>query len=267
MYKLSETEVLAQPTEYVNESEYKVWNYKTGEGDGGFMDSFNALKYQIDFNYSQYKDQLRTLLVRQNKLKDDYRSSIRQIFFVALIPVFYYIILRGVIWLGLRIDLVAVLYTVLVLFQAPLVFVCDFLLMPGFVKHMLNYKRQLVILNSGPELEKYRRKHDIISFYDEKVFLKNTIEQYDKFYEDMIIEGWDKKSTTEAWKNVKEPDKKQLEILDRMRSLSIFHECKASVVETRKAIGFGWVIVGFSIILGVLIFWSTLHLSEAVELF
>ena len=90
MYKLSETEVLAQPTEYVNESEYKVWNYKTGEGDGGFMDSFNALKYQIDFNYSQYNyySVIQNQIEERNIQEAIKLSLIEKVFFLTLLIIY-----------------------------------------------------------------------------------------------------------------------------------------------------------------------------------
>ena len=45
---------------------------------------------------------------------------------------------------------------------------------------------------------------------------------------------------------------KQKEILDRMRILSKYEDYRASVVETRKEVGAGWLIIGFSLFVGIL---------------
>ena len=47
--------------------------------------------------------------------------------------------------------------------------------------------------------------------------------------------------------------KQQIAVLERMRSLSIFKEYKATVVETRKEVGLYTVLIIFGIILSILL--------------
>ncbi len=245
MYKLSETEVLAAPSEYVDEKSYSIKKYETTEGDGGFLDSFNALKSLIDFNYLEYKEQLRTLTKRKERLEKDYHYSIKMMIVDFLIPFAYALIVYLISKIGLKIQGFGLLYTILVLFLPVFFFICDFLYAPAFVKNAIAYKKQMVILNSSSSMIEYRKKNNITSFNDEKTFLKNKISECNQFYEDMTIEGWNKKDSNDAWKNSDEMTDEQRQILDRMRSLSVFQECHASVMETRGHVGMGWILIGF----------------------
>ena len=246
MYKLSETEILAQPSEYVDETGYSLKKqYETTEGDAGFLDSFNALKSQIDFNYKEYKEQLRTLLKRKEKLADDFKYSMKMLIIEILIPFAYALLVYLVARIGLHIGFFAVAYTFLVLFMPALFFICDFILAPAFMKNVVAIKKQQILMNSSSSMQDYRKKNGIISFEDEKTFLKNKINLYNEFYEDLAIEGWDKKDSNDDWKDLNELTDEQREILDRMRSLSVFQECHSTVMETKGHIGVGWLLVGF----------------------
>ena len=147
--------------------------YETTEGDGGFLDSFNALKMQIDFNYRQYKEQYETLYKRKENLKEDYRLSIKLLVLDLLIPMLYPLLVQGCVWLGLRIKLFSMIYIVLVLGFPVVVFICDFVFAPGLTKNVVAHKKQIIILNSGASMVEYRRKNNITSFEDEKTFLNN----------------------------------------------------------------------------------------------
>ena len=137
------------------------------------------------------------------------------------------------------------IYIVLVLGFPVVVFICDFVFAPGLTKNVVAHKKQIIILNSGASMVEYRRKNNITSFEDEKTFLNNKINSIEDFYQEMEIEGWNKKDKHPEWKGLSEMNDEQIAILDRMRSLSLFQECHASVVETRAKVGIGWVIIGF----------------------
>ena len=235
---------------------YHLYNrdYETAEGDGGFLDSFNALKELIDYNYSAYKEQLSTLYKRQDNLKKDYRYSIKVLIIDIMIPIAWALLVQGCVWLGQRIGVFSVIYIGLILFFPVAVFVCDLVFAPGFTKNVVSYKKQILVLNSGSTMMEYRKKNGIISFEDEKQFLNNRIGQIEDFNHDVEIEGWDKKDRHPDWTNRGEMNDEQRAILDRMRSLSNFEEYRASVVETRGKVGIGWIFIILILALELLVF-------------
>lgn len=244
MYKLTETEVLSQPSEYVDEKNFTGrYSYETGEGDGGYLDTFNALKVQVDHNYIQYKEQLRNIMTKRESVKDDVRTALKLLLIDALIPVAYILLLLVLMFLGKYYGLFAVFYVFLNILFYPLAFICEIVLLPGLVKNLINYKMQDEILNSGKYLEKYKKSNNIITFEDEKKFLKKMIREYETFYELVIVEGLDKKDGNLGNVDTDEMTPEQQKIIDKMRSLSIFKEYHATIVETRRKVGIEYFIV------------------------
>lgn len=256
-YKLTETEVLIQPSEYIDERKFRgISNYETAEGDGGYLDSFNALKYQIDHNYVLYKEQLKSLVTRSNQVDEDVRIAWRTVIIVILVPV----ILKLVYFLLTPLAIcdnftVAGIFSgicmILNILTLPAAVVFEFFLLPGCTKNLINYITQRKLLNSDEFFKGYREGNDIISFVDEKKFLKNKIAEYDKFYELVALEGLDKKDGNLQGLDSDQMSNEQKMVLEKMREMSIFHEYKATVVQTRKEIGFGWVIIGFGIFMAI----------------
>ncbi len=259
MYKLTETEILIQPSEYVDERRYRgITNYETAEGDGGYLDSFNALKYQIDHNYILYKEQLKSLVTRSAQVDDDVKIAWKSVIFIAILP----LMVKLLYWVLTPLAIshnpnVAGIFSgicvILNILTLPLAVVCEFFMLPGATKHLVNHITQRKLLNSDEFFKKYREGNDIISFVDEKKFLKKTIAEYDKFYELVAIEGLDKKDGNLQGADSDQMTDEQRQVLEKMREMSIFREYKATVVQTRKEVGFGWVIIGFGIFMAVLL--------------
>ena len=67
----------------------------------------------------------------------------------------------------------------------------------------------------------------------------------------MALEGLDKKDGNLQGLDSDQMSNEQKMVLEKMREMSIFHEYKATVVQTRKEIGFGWVIIGFGIFMAI----------------
>ena len=257
MYKLTETEVLIQPSEYIDEGKYRgIVNYETTEGDGGYLDSFNALKYQIDHNYVLYKEQLKSLVTRSAQVDDDVRLAWRSVIIVALIPVLlkliYFLLTPLAVSSNFTVSgIFSGVCVILNILTLPTAVVCEFFMLPGCTKNLINYITQRKLLNSDEFFKSYREGNNIISFVDEKKFLKNKIAEYDKFYELVAFEGLDKKDGNLQGTDSDQMTDEQKMVLEKMREMSVFHEYKATVVQTRKEIGFGWVIIGFGIFMAV----------------
>ncbi len=267
MYKLSETEVLIQPSEYVDEKNFVgMYKYETTEGDGGYLDTFNALKDQIDFNYVQYKEQLKSLVYRQEDVRNDLKTAKRIMLIVFFIPFAVFLLLQVFIYLGsfqnMFGGLCAVFGTVISIAVYPIAIICEVFLLPGMVKNYTNYLGQYRILTSDKGLEEYRKSNDIISFQDEKKFLKKKIMEYDTFYELVAVEGLDKKDGNLASDDSGFMTDEQKKVLDKMRSLSIFHDYKATVSATRKEVGVMWLIIGLGILMGLVAIGGSIFMRD-----
>ena len=252
MYKLTETEVLTQPSEYVDEKNFVgMYSYETTEGDGGYLDTFNALKNQIDFNYVQYKEQLKSLVKRLEDVKSDRNHALKLVLIVGLFPIAYNLLLQILVIFGMDYGLPALIYSILNIFNIPVILVCEVILMPIFAKNLANHIGQYRILTSDEFLKDYRKNNNIISFQDEKRFLKKTIMEYDTFYELVAVEGLDRKDGNLAGSDSDVLTEDQRKVLDKMRSLSVFKEYKATVGLTRKEVGIKWLIIGLGLLMGL----------------
>ena len=255
LYKLTETEVLAQPSDYVNESGLALTHrYETSDkGDGGYLDSFNALKEQVDFNYVEYKEQLRSLVERSNNVKEDMSYAFRMMIAVMIIPIIYLLVLKLLMMLGLSSGFFAMLAVILhILFYAVLAG-CYLIFLPGMIKNYLNYAWQYKILTSGDSMKNYKEKNRIVSFMDEKEFLKNKIREFDSFYEGGIAQGLDKDDGDLGGNESGILMRDQSKVLDKMRALSVFREYKASVSETKKDVSFGFFVKFLAVLIGIFV--------------
>ena len=139
-------------------------------------------------------------------------------------------------------DFFAAIFVILhILFYAVLV-LCYFIFLPGFTKNFINFYGRYKVLNSSDKMKNYRESNRIISFQDEKDFLKDKIKEYDSFYEEVMIQGLDKRDGALGGNDSGVLTSDQTMVLDKMRKLSVFRECKASVGETKKDISIGFVV-------------------------
>lgn len=219
---------------------YRIINQGDYEDDG-FMDSFNALKRQMDYVNGQYRDQLYKLGQRKIQLDKDVFDSIKMTIIIALIPAAYNLLILFLSLLGGLSGLFSVFYVFLSILNLPVLFVCEVLLLPGVIRNMANRLWQKKLLNSGADMMTFRQKNHVISFDDEKRFLEAKIKEYDGL-------------CTE----IEEKKLEQQETLDRMRKLTIYEECYATVAETRRNAGPEWLIIGFSIFVAILCFLAVL---------
>lgn len=229
------------------------------EGDGGYLDSFKALKQQIDYNYERYKEQLEAINKRSAQVNEDLKLAIKMAVIVFLIPVFMLVVMFITGKLGLlKIEIISgifsMIFTIFYLVFAPVTIITEGFILPVMLKNVYNYYVQRELLNSDEFFKKYRKNKGIISFIDERKFLIDTIHKYDSFYEDIELRGLDRKDgiIRESLING-EMTEEQMAVLERMRSLSLFKEYKATVVETRKEVGLYTVLIIFGIILSILL--------------
>ena len=218
-------------------------------GDDGFRDSYNALKHQIDFNYSEYNIQLKSLDARRQMLKHDYMYSIKMLIVDLLIPIIYILLIRGCIYLGYKLAVFSIISIIMVLATPIVFFVFDIFLALGMLRNVVSYNKQILILNSGAAMADYRKNNGIISFEDEKAFLNNEIGRIEEFYRDMEN------------KDYAEGD--HVRILDRMRSLSLFKEYRAAVYKTKEKIGWLWIFVVLLMILEISAFIAVMNTAGA----
>ena len=229
------------------------------EGDGGYLDSFKALKQQIDYNYERYKEQLEAINKRSAQVNEDLKLAIKMAVIVFLIPVFMLVVMfitgkLGLLKLEIISGIFSMIFTIFYLVFAPVTIITECFILPVMLKNVYNYYVQRELLNSDEFFKKYRKNKGIISFIDERKFLIDTIHKYDSFYEDIILRGLDRKDgiIRESLING-EMTEEQMAVLERMRSLSLFKEYKATVVETRKEVGLYTVLIIFGIILSILL--------------
>lgn len=229
------------------------------EGDGGYLDSFKALKQQIDYNYERYKEQLEAINKRSAQVNEDLKLAIKMAVIVFLIPVFMLVVMfitgkLGLLKLEIISGIFSMIFTIFYLIFAPVTIITEGFILPVMLKNVYNYYVQRELLNSDEFFKKYRKNKGIISFIDERKFLIDTIHKYDSFYEDIELRGLDRKDgiIRESLING-EMTEEQIAVLERMRSLSLFKEYKATVVETRKEVGLYTVLIIFGIILSILL--------------
>jgi len=229
------------------------------EGDGGYLDSFKALKQQIDYNYERYKEQLEAINKRSAQVNEDLKLAIKMAVIVFLIPVFMLVVMfitgkLGLLKMEIISGIFSMIFTIFYLVFAPVTIITEGFILPVMLKNVYNYYVQRELLNSDEFFKKYRKNKGIISFIDERKFLIDTIHKYDSFYEDIELRGLDRKAgiIRESLING-EMTEEQIAVLERMRSLSLFKEYKATVVETRKEVGLYTVLIIFGIILSILL--------------
>ena len=229
------------------------------EGDGGYLDSFKALKQQIDYNYERYKEQLEAINKRSAQVNEDLKLAIKMAVIVFLIPVFMLVVMfitgkLGLLKMEIISGIFSMIFTIFYLVFAPVTIITEGFILPVMLKNVYNYYVQRELLNSDEFFKKYRKNKGIISFIDERKFLIDTIHKYDSFYEDIELRGLDRKDGIIRESLIKgEMTEEQMTVLERMRSLSLFKEYKATVVETRKEVGLYTVLIIFGIILSILL--------------
>ena len=274
-----ETEVLMAPSEFVNEDKFRdiddlmaAVDYeeierrnKSGrfisEDFGAFQDTYKYLKHQVDFNYVQYKDQLRSLPDRQNKVKSDLMKSIWLVIVMGLIPVIYLIILM---WLrNSDITGLHVIYMILLIFVGPVLFIALIAMTPPAFRELNNRFFRYKVLNNFDTEQRYIKKNKIITFDAEKAYLKKKIMEFDDFYQEDAIQGYGTADGNEA-KFAEDLDalsERRKNVIEKMREMSVMKENMASLEETRKEVGLGWLMIGVIIAITVAVIYVTCFLG------
>jgi|GEM_PF-2839002 len=252
-----ETAILTLDSKYVDESAVTPWeNSDESKGDGGYLDTFRYLKKQMDYNYKQYKDQLRGLVKREDKLRSDRNWALGLFIAAILIPVIYMIVHIALV-LASDNTTVYVVTTYVGTFFKAIMFVIIFIAIPITMRSFLTKQRQYSIMMGSKRYEGYCSRNDIITFADEKRFLKNRIIEFDKFYENVSINGWDRiggdasnesrdfaRSYSEVNENIEQKkNETQERIIEDMRRMSMFKEYRASSLDGERALGIGWLYV------------------------
>lgn len=257
-----ETEVLMAPSAFVNEDKFRdlddlmeAVDYdeierrnKSGrfisEDFGAFQDTYKYLKNQLDYNYVRYKDQLRSLPERQNKIKRDLTKSIWTVVIMAVLPIILLLIIY--LFKDSQNMVVHLIYMVLLIFVGPIMIIALIAMTPSAFKELNNHFFRYKVLNNFDTEQKYIKKNKIITFDAEKKYLKKRIMEFEDFYRDDKIEGYGTADGNEAKfeEDLQALEKRRNDVLEKMREMSILKENMASLEETKKDIGIGWALLG-----------------------
>ena len=257
-----DTEVLIAPSAFVNESEFRNFDdilesidadeierrNKSGrfisDEFGAYQDTYKYLKQQMDFTYVRYKDQLRSLSDRKNKVKKDMTKSISTVTFMFLLPFIYVGILFLLRWMDTpATDIIFMIFLTLV---GPVLAITLIAFTPAAFKELNNRVFRFRVLGNDSSKEKYRKKNKIITFEDEKKFLKRTIMEFDDFYKEAAIEGYGTADGNEAKyaEDLEALDVRREKVLEKMRRMAEMKEHMAILTETKKEVGIGWMMIG-----------------------
>ena len=257
-----DTEVLIAPSAFVNESEFRNFDdiLESIDADeierrnrsgrfisdefGAYQDTYKYLKQQMDFTYVRYKDQLRSLSDRKNKVKKDMTKSISTVTFMFLLPFIYVGILFLLRWMDTpATDIIFMIFLTLV---GPVLAITLIAFTPAAFKELNNRVFRFRVLGNDSSKEKYRKKNKIITFEDEKKFLKRTIMEFDDFYKEAAIEGYGTADGNEAKyaEDLEALDVRREKVLEKMRRMAEMKEHMAILTETKKEVGIGWMMIG-----------------------
>lgn len=257
-----ETEVLMAPSSFVNEDKFRdiddlmaAVDYdeierrnKSGrfisEDFGAFQDTYKYLKHQLDYNYVRYKEQLRSLPERQNKIRTDLRKSIWLVTVMALLPIIYLIIIYFL--KDSEAMVLHLIFMILLIFVGPIMIIAIIAMTPPAFKELNDRFFRYKVLNNFDTEQRYIKKNKIITFDAEKKYLKKTIMEFDDFYQEDAIQGYGTADGNEAKyaEDLEALAKRRNDILEKMREMSILKENMASLEETKKEVGLGWLLIG-----------------------
>ena len=198
----------------------------------------------MDFTYVRYKDQLRSLSDRKNKVKKDMTKSISTVTFMFLLPFIYVGILFLLRWMDTpATDIIFMIFLTLV---GPVLAITLIAFTPAAFKELNNRVFRFRVLGNDSSKEKYRKKNKIITFEDEKKFLKRTIMEFDDFYKEAAIEGYGTADGNEAKyaEDLEALDVRREKVLEKMRRMAEMKEHMAILTETKKEVGIGWMMIG-----------------------
>ena len=230
--------------------------------DGGYGDSFRALKSQIDYNYRRYKEQLVSLETRKQNLKKDKNESLKMLLQIMFAPVGVLILMQIFTILGAAYGVFGLFDLGFLILLPIAVIVCEFFLLPAAARNLVNsIHREKVLNNPGQENENAIKngkikntENRIITFVDEKKFLCNQIHKIEDFYERIEKDGIDQKGGKfrlgAASGELSDVDRR---ILDEMRGMSVFRDYKATVSELKRQADASWIIIGLGILVGVVV--------------
>ena len=215
-------------------------------GDGGYGDSFRALKAQIDYNYNRYKEQLVSLENRRLNLTNDKKASLKMLLIIMFAPAVLLLFVQIFTYLGALHGIFGIFAVGGMILQPFAVVVCEFFLLPGATRNLVNNMYRDKVLNLPGDGNR------IITFVDEKKFLFSKIHEIENFYERVEQDGIDQKGGRfklgASSGELNDSDKK---ILDDMRSLSLFTDYKATVSELKREAGMAWLLIGLGILVGI----------------
>ncbi|MBO4591681.1 MAG: hypothetical protein J5684_03865 [Eubacterium sp.] len=224
------------------------YNNEKNMGDGGYGDSFRALKAQIDYNYSRYKEQLVILEQRKQNLLKDKKDSLRMLLIIMLTPVGIYVLFQIFAFLGAVYGLFNLLAGILIICLPISVIICEFFMLPAAARNYINNIYRDKVLNLPG------KGNNIITFVDEKNFIYTKLREIERFYERIEKYGIDQKGgkmKLGAYSGeLLDADR---EILEEMRGMSLFKDYKATVSELKREASAAWLIIGLGLMGGVII--------------
>lgn len=190
--------------------------------DGGYRDTFNAYKEKAEYFDTEYRAQMKGLIERKKRAKDDRTFAIRTLIVEIAVPVFLIVILKLLKYLLFAGTVVAMGY---VIFGAlvGLIIAVDLIYIPASFKQMMNsYSRYKILMNKG-DMESYIKKNSIITFIKEERFLNQKIHGYQQLLKDIDRGELD-----------------EMTAMNEMRKFSEYEEYRASSVEGMKYVDPWW---------------------------
>ncbi|MCR5228392.1 MAG: hypothetical protein K6E27_14430 [Eubacterium sp.] len=221
-------------------------------GDGGYLDSFRALKQQVDRNYKEYKRQYSSIEERKAELKSEVRSKKRIVLMILFAPLILFGFVEIFVLLGSRWGFFGIFYFIFVGLMMLSIGVGILGMLFPAIRNYLNASFRYKLLMNEELSESIKKKFGVITFSDEEIFLLSKISSIDEFYRRVKLEGLDK---GESYKLVDcgEMTDYAREVLDDMRSKSLFVEYRATNANMRREAGYEWVVIGFAIIVSIFI--------------
>lgn len=219
-------------------------------GDGGYLDSFRFLKQQVDRNYKEYKRQLSSIEVRKAELKKEVNNKMITMLAIILIPVVLFGFVQLSVWLGSKWGFFGMFYFIFLgLMMISIMVGLLGMLLPA-IRNYLNAVFRYNVLTQDNLSESMKNKLGVITFSDEKIFLLSKIASFDEFYNKVQKEGLDL-SENDLLSQYGEMTDYARDVLDEMRSKSLFVEYRATNASMRREAGKEWIIFSFALFLSI----------------
>ena len=230
---------------------HKAW---MGDSDSGYLDAFNALHTKMKNTRDRYEDQKRQLPLRKEAMmKEKSRTAWNVLKFGFVIPVVMWVLTQISLEIGAKSGFVAAMYLGLKFASFPIILTSVFFFLPPSVRDYVNCRFRYNVLTHPTRHSKYRDEHHIVSFAEEEHFLNHNLQQIKDFEKRVKAEKLDQPAAGEDYVFLDEMSDRQKEVLREIEGLAEFKDCVARPGQERISAGYGWLIVGLGILMGIIV--------------